>query len=322
MESIIYGLGVAALAYLAFIAAVTVIAVPLIVLVLRCQRKPSRATLPNGMKVTQWTDFETKFLYNEIFGDDNAYERGGIVFREGATVIDCGANIGMFTLWAAKKCRGNARILSFEPIPSTFGVLQANVQDAVNGAFDESFSPRDGASLDISAFNFGVSDEEVPNITFEHHPNLSIWSTSDEGLATGRVSRIVDDVDAAVAAAGGIISLLFPSFLRRFLLRVLFTQHFAATEKVDASLQPLEGVIDAYAPTGPIDVLKVDVEGAEVMVLRGIGAHQWPRIQQVVMEVEDFKAVRTVSKKWRKKAATYIHTHTCRMSMEGMEGDR
>jgi hypothetical protein len=38
-----------------------------------------------------------------------------------------------------------------------------------------------------------------------------------------------------------------------------------------------------------IDLLKVDVEGAEVSVLTGIDDDQWPGIQQVAMEVENFK---------------------------------
>lgn len=33
----------------------------------------------------------------------------------------------------------------------------------------------------------------------------------------------------------------------------------------------------------------MDVEGAEEAVLRGIAPHQWPLIQQVVLEVEDFR---------------------------------
>jgi hypothetical protein len=36
-------------------------------------------------------------------------------------------------------------------------------------------------------------------------------------------------------------------------------------------------------------VLKVDVEGAELMVLKGIKDAHWPMIQQVVLEVESFE---------------------------------
>ncbi|HEY0638323.1 MAG TPA: FkbM family methyltransferase [Pseudonocardiaceae bacterium] len=37
----------------------------------------------------------------------------------------------------------------------------------------------------------------------------------------------------------------------------------------------------------PIDLLKLDVEGAEVDVLLGIDATHWPLVRQVVMEVQD-----------------------------------
>lgn len=43
-----------------------------------------------------------------------------------------------------------------------------------------------------------------------------------------------------------------------------------------------------FLPAGrPVDLLKVDVEGAEVDVLLGIDPGQWPLIHRVVMEVHD-----------------------------------
>ena len=42
--------------------------------------------------------------------------------------------------------------------------------------------------------------------------------------------------------------------------------------------------------SGPgVDLLKVDVEGEEYEVLRGIDAGDWPRIRQIVAEVHDKK---------------------------------
>ena len=38
-----------------------------------------------------------------------------------------------------------------------------------------------------------------------------------------------------------------------------------------------------------IDLLKVDVEGAELDVLRGIEARHWPLIRQAVVEVEGWR---------------------------------
>jgi hypothetical protein len=37
-----------------------------------------------------------------------------------------------------------------------------------------------------------------------------------------------------------------------------------------------------------VDLLKIDVEGAELDVLAGIAGADWPRIRQLVVEVESF----------------------------------
>jgi FkbM family methyltransferase len=46
-------------------------------------------------------------------------------------VVDVGANIGVYTLYAARQMKGKGKIYSFEPTPRTFGILRDNVQ--VNG---------------------------------------------------------------------------------------------------------------------------------------------------------------------------------------------
>jgi FkbM family methyltransferase len=43
------------------------------------------------------------------------------------TIVDAGANIGVFSLWAAKRLP-QARIFAFEPCPDTFSKLQLNLQ--------------------------------------------------------------------------------------------------------------------------------------------------------------------------------------------------
>jgi hypothetical protein len=259
-----------------------------------CARAPTRgskATLPNGMAVTQWTDFETKFLYEEIWGKDSAYARGGIEFRPGSVVVDAGANVGLFSLFAAARCRGDATILSFEPIPTTYDVLAANAAAANAGAFNAVFAPAPRASLAILPFNVGLSDAAVPAVTFEHHPHLSIWSTADAELATGRVARITEDIVRATRASWNPLVWAIPAPLMRALLRCVLVRRFAATVPVAARLVPLAGVLDEYLPPDVvIDVLKVDVEGAEVSVLRGVRRDQWRRVAQVVMEVENFAA--------------------------------
>ena len=68
---------------------------------------------------------ETRYLYDEIFVQQ-VYLRDGVVLREGATVFDVGANIGMFSLFVNSVCPG-ATIHAFEPVESVADALVTNL---------------------------------------------------------------------------------------------------------------------------------------------------------------------------------------------------
>ena len=161
-------------------------------------RSGTPCTLPNGMRVHQWQSSETDFLYKEIWGDESAYGKAMIVFEPGATIVDAGANVGMFSLYAAARCRGDATIYAFEPIPSTHAVLVANAASANAGAYASVFKPKPGAKLSIKAFNVGLSDAPA-DVVFDHHPNFSVWSTQDAHFGKARLDRIADDLPRATA---------------------------------------------------------------------------------------------------------------------------
>jgi FkbM family methyltransferase len=170
-------------------------------------RGGSATTLPNGMRITHWQQSETQFLYDEIWGAESAYAggRGGAAalrFAPGAVIVDAGANIGMFSLYAAARCGGDVRIFAFEPIPSTFGVLAANAAAANRGEFGAVFRPFKGAKVAIKAFNCGLSDKAA-DVVFEHHPNFSVWSTTDAKFAQQRIDRIAGDLPRATACVRG-----------------------------------------------------------------------------------------------------------------------
>jgi hypothetical protein len=158
-----------------------------------CPREGTPVTLPNGMRIKHWQKAETDFLYKEIFGDALAYTQGGIRFRPGQFIVDAGANIGMFALYAAKQCAGDATIVCFEPMPTTFSVLKQNALAANEGAFADTFLPVPGAALSIRPFMLGLSDGPA-EVVFEHHPYFSIWSTTDAKFAGERRQRILDDL--------------------------------------------------------------------------------------------------------------------------------
>ncbi len=235
-------------------------------------------TLPNGMRIRQWQRVETGYLYREIFGPDSVYAKDNLIdFQPGAVVVDAGANIGMFTLLAALRCRGEAEIFAFEPIPATFSVLAANAAAANRGDYAAVLGAQPGASLKIHAVNSGLSATRE-EVVFQHHPNYSIWSTQDVAFARQRVDRIVADVAGLVRVV--------PAALSRAAVRPVIAW-MGRTETVAATLVPLSSVISEHR-LERIDVLKVDVEGAEVAVLQGITTAQWDIVRQVVVEVEYF----------------------------------
>jgi FkbM family methyltransferase len=49
------------------------------------------------------------------------------------TILDCGANVGIFSIWAARR-QPHTRIVALEPFPPTFAALDANIRD--NGLAD------------------------------------------------------------------------------------------------------------------------------------------------------------------------------------------
>ncbi|MBB3603983.1 FkbM family methyltransferase [Mycolicibacterium sp. BK556] len=237
-------------------------------------------TLPNGMRIHHWQQIETGFLYKEIFGADSVYAKGDFLdFQPGAVIVDAGANIGLFSLFAALRCHGEAEIFAFEPIPTTFSVLAANAAAANRGDYAAAMGARPGASLTIHPINCGLSDAR-DEVIFQHHPNFSMWSTQDAEFARQRLDRFLADL-------AGVIRVV-PSAISRAAVRPVVAW-MGRTTDVTATLIPLSSVIEKHG-LDRIDVLKIDVEGAEVAALQGIRPAQWEIVRQVVLEVEYFAA--------------------------------
>ena len=60
------------------------------------------------------------------------------------------------------------------------------------------------------------------------------------------------------------------------------------TSEVKVSVERLSDVLAAHDVPTIIDLVKIDVEGAELDVLTGIDDGDWHRIRQLVAEVQDF----------------------------------
>lgn len=79
------------------------------------------------------------FISNSAFRLEGSYEGGGVLLQGGDIVIDVGANIGVFSLFAAKKIGGKGRVIAFEPVEQTQKLLEKNI--IANGVNNVSIAP-------------------------------------------------------------------------------------------------------------------------------------------------------------------------------------
>jgi amino acid adenylation domain-containing protein/FkbM family methyltransferase len=205
--------------------------------------------LPNGMTVFHLNRGETQFLYEEIF-ERRGYVQHGIVVPQGAVVFDVGANIGLFSLFVGEIAR-DATIYAFEPIPEAAAILRLNAE-------------LHGLDCTVLEHALGATDGTE---TFTFFPRNSILSGRKPDLALER------------------------SYAEHFLPRGTGTtqDRAALLDEVMRGaeiVRPVRCFSSVIAEHGidRIDLLKIDVEGDELDVIRGLSAENWRIIEQIVLE--------------------------------------
>ncbi len=110
------------------------------------KRKDRIMKLRKGGKIFLRSIFDSDFYVTmEIFDRDD-YGLSRVVLPQNATIVDAGANIGAFTLFAAALFP-DARIFSFEPEKGNYEVLKKNVElNALSNVtpYHEAVSVHDG----------------------------------------------------------------------------------------------------------------------------------------------------------------------------------
>lgn len=150
----------------------------------------------------------------EVILDSGTYEgpESAVVrdlLNPGDTFVDVGANVGWYTLLAAKIVGAQGRVIAFEPEPRSFGYLKENV--ALNGLSNVTLVPK------------ALLDKDGTITFFVHQSNKGAHSVAK---SADRPSAI--EVEAVT--------------------------------------------FDGYAKTlgGPIHLIKIDTEGAECHILKGM----------------------------------------------------
>ena len=77
------------------------------------------------LSVIDDNDADTKYIYDEVFGE-GIYAHREMRVPKNPTIMDVGANIGIYSIWAQRQYQPQA-IYSYEASPKTFTFLQDNV---------------------------------------------------------------------------------------------------------------------------------------------------------------------------------------------------
>ena len=196
------------------------------------------------------------------------FREGVIECTEDMTVLDVGAHIGFFAREVMSRTRNTARLYCLEPLPRTCGFLRRNTQH-----FDATSAPR--------VFNCGAGRAHG-HVVMQENPVLSTSSYCNGGAGPFRLSASA----AAAALFEGDTDIGSLHFTRRLrgvpfvsVLRCIARRLYSAIQVANGRAQlhcgpeylceirPLSSIIDS-ADIRRIDVLKIDVEGAELVRAR------------------------------------------------------
>ncbi|MFD9064162.1 FkbM family methyltransferase [Kitasatospora purpeofusca] len=222
-------------------------------------------TLPDGRPIAEANANETRELYDEIV-TRNLYLRHGLRLCDGDLVVDVGANIGMFALFAAAQA-SKVTVHAFEPVPVVARALEANMRHyGITGTVTRSAA---GASAGDRVLTFYPRSSLQSGFYADAEGDRHIVRQYARHQAEA-LPGLTADLRAATAEA------LDPTALART----------ADRQELTVPVVRLSDWIRSSA-VGRIDLLKIDAERAEEDVLAGIDDEHWPLVLQVVAEVHD-----------------------------------
>jgi len=219
-----------------------------------------RYVLPNGLEIVHLNQYETDYVYKEVF-EDECYLRHGIRLRDGATVVDIGANIGLFSLFVMSRC-ANPKIFAFEPAPVVYDLLKSNCY---------------AYGSNVRALNAGVSDKPR-TATFTFYEKSSVFSGfhSDENEDREAIQTVVRNMLKNESVAGESVEEYVNELTADRLRRRTHECRLTSVSDIIRDNQ-----IDK------IDLLKIDAEKSELDIIQGIDDRDWPKIDQIVIEIHD-----------------------------------
>lgn len=199
------------------------------------------------------------------------YDHEKLSLSPGGTVIDVGANIGLFSLWIANFKLKEGTIHAFEPSPHIFNLL---IKNAPLGTTDGN---------QIITHQQGLLDKDgvLPMTTYLYGSSLSTLYPDEDLLSANGWVQIKSFLVKVFGPAMG--NFLIPVFWVLHPLTVYLFKRFSVITPVP--VRTLSGFMKENS-IEKVDLLKIDVQRSEYNVLLGIEDEDWQKINAVVMEVE------------------------------------
>ena len=140
--------------------------------------------------------------YDSININEGTYERFGIEVAEGDVVIDCGANIGLFSLFAGSKHA--SRVISFEPVNYAHDILIKNLK--INNFKETQFiterfglsNRNENVKISINEENIG-SNSIIGNVGVQKTESINVIML-DDYIRDNNISK-VDFIKADIEGA-------------------------------------------------------------------------------------------------------------------------
>jgi amino acid adenylation domain-containing protein/FkbM family methyltransferase len=219
----------------------------------------SVVVLPGG-KFAAISSAEARQLWTEIF-DQHAYRHPSFRYRPGGTVIDVGANIGIFSHYVLQET-GGCRLIAIEPAVELYRCLEQNLREVASR---------------VDLLQLGCGAEDLERSTFFYFPQVPSMSSfapnpdQDKSLLAGLLGleSASPDVARAGVAQERYLDAAFES-----------SREIVQVRRLSTVMRELN--------VGTVDLLKIDVQRGEQNVLRGVDSDDWKRVSQVVVELQDY----------------------------------
>mmetsp|Transcript_54850 Transcript_54850/g.63075 ORF Transcript_54850/g.63075 Transcript_54850/m.63075 type:complete len:393 (-) Transcript_54850:230-1408(-) len=282
-------------------------------------------------------DHGSKLVYREIY-EEKVYFQHGISLPKDTdqplVVVDAGSNIGLFARFILQRFP-TATVYCVEPMPDLVEVIRRNT------AFAED-------RVRVSMVPLGRVTGQPLEFEFNANLSCGCASASDaldcannvrcrdwltwagavlhDGLLSNSLPamltpffRVLSSVLHATAVPRMVRIGVFAVFTPVVLLHVAWSAgQNIPKKKVSCSTKTLEDVLyggedaspsPSLASTASIDLLKIDIEGAELDVLQSLSDATWSRVKQVVVETQDISGrIEIIRDLLKAKGFTHIVT--------------